>query len=105
MILAEALVRSHVDALKRKMPDPQAAILGCTHYPLMQSVFQDALGADVTLYSQADLVAAALGDYLKRHPAMLGSGTESGFLTTGNPKKVSDHATQFLRREIRFVGI
>ena len=35
MILAEALVRSHVDALKRKMPEPQAAVLGCTHYPLM----------------------------------------------------------------------
>jgi glutamate racemase len=34
LILAEALVRSHVDALKRKMPTPQAAILGCTHYPL-----------------------------------------------------------------------
>ncbi|HCQ58601.1 MAG TPA: glutamate racemase, partial [Sulfitobacter sp.] len=28
MILAEALVRSHVDALKRKMPNPDAAILG-----------------------------------------------------------------------------
>ena len=28
MILAEALVRSHVDALKRKMPEPQAAVLG-----------------------------------------------------------------------------
>ena len=35
MILAEALVRSHVDALKRKMPEPDAAILGCTHYPMV----------------------------------------------------------------------
>ncbi|WP_299921390.1 glutamate racemase [uncultured Pelagimonas sp.] len=102
MILAEALVRSHVDALKRKMPDPQAAILGCTHYPLMQGVFQDALGADVKVYSQADLVAASLEDYLKRHPTMIGSGQTSTFLTTGDPKKVSDHATQFLRREIVF---
>ena len=31
LILAEALVRSHVDALKRKMPKPDVAILGCTH--------------------------------------------------------------------------
>ena len=36
MILAEALVRSHVDALMRKMPEPDAAILGCTHYPIME---------------------------------------------------------------------
>ena len=39
LILAEALVRSHVAALKRKMPQPDAAILGCTHYPLMEQIF------------------------------------------------------------------
>ena len=102
LILAEALVRGHVDALKRKMPDPQAAILGCTHYPLMQQVFQDALGPQVQVYSQADLVAESLADYLTRHPAMLGQGRESLFLTTGDPRRVSDRATQFLRRQIAF---
>ena len=102
MILAEALVRSHVDALRRKMPEPEAAILGCTHYPLMQEVFQDALGPQVKVYSQANLVAESLADYLTRHPGMIGPGTESRFLTTGAPKKVSDHATQFLRRRITF---
>ncbi len=102
MILAEALVRSHVDALKRKMPHPQAAVLGCTHYPLMQEIFRDALGADVSVYSQANLVAASLEDYLARRPEMTGPGTTSGFLTTGNPEKVSRHATQFLKRQITF---
>ncbi|MBU2960396.1 glutamate racemase [Citreicella sp. C3M06] len=102
MILAEALVRSHVDALLRKMPKPQAAILGCTHYPLMEDIFQDALGPDVTVYSQANLVAESLADYLARHPAMLGTGSEAMFLTTGDPRKVSGHATRFLRREITF---
>ncbi len=101
-ILAEALVRSHVDALKRKMPDPQAAILGCTHYPLMESTFQAALGPDVKVFSQADLVAESLADYLDRHPDMRGEGTESLFLTTGDPASVSDRATQFLRRKIIF---
>ncbi|GGF56660.1 glutamate racemase [Mameliella alba] len=102
MILAEALVHSHVDALKRKMPAPEAAILGCTHYPLMQDIFQEALGPDVSVYSQANLVAESLSDYLERHPDMMGPGTESGFLTTGNPLKVSQNATQFLRRKISF---
>jgi len=102
MILAEALVRSHVDALKRKMPAPQAAILGCTHYPLMQDTFQEALGEDVAVYSQANLVAESLADYLQRHPGMTGTGTTSRFLTTGDPRKVSGHATRFLRREISF---
>ncbi len=102
MILAEALVKSHVDALKRKMPDPDAAVLGCTHYPLMHDAFQAALGPDVKVFSQADLVAESLADYLERHPNMMGSGTESAFLTTGDPARVSSRATQFLRRQITF---
>ncbi|ATG39706.1 glutamate racemase [Phaeobacter piscinae] len=101
MILAEALVRSHVDALKRKMPEPQAAILGCTHYPLMEEIFQAALGRDVQVFSQGRLVADSLADYLDRHPQMVGQG-QGGFYTTGMPARVSDRATQFLRREMIF---
>ena len=101
-ILAEALVRSHVEALKRRMPHPQAAILGCTHYPLMQAVFQSALGPEVTVYSQASLVAESLSDYLTRRPEMLGQGTQSRFLTTGDPVSVSSKATQFLRKGVAF---
>ncbi|WP_411975237.1 glutamate racemase [Sulfitobacter faviae] len=103
MILAEALVRSHVDALKRKMPNPDAAILGCTHYPLMQEAFQAALGGQVKVFSQAELVADSLADYLERHPDMIGGG-EAAFLTTGDPARVSDRATQFLRRQITFTA-
>jgi glutamate racemase len=103
MILAEAMVRSHVDALKRKMPEPQAAILGCTHYPLLLDAFQTALGADVKVYSQAALVGESLADYLTRHADKIGSGS-SAYLTTGDPKRVSDRATQFLRRPITFTA-
>ena len=102
MILAEALVRSHVEALKRKMPEPQAAILGCTHYPLMETHFQAALGEDVKVYSQAGLVAESLADYLQRRPDFIGSGKMHRYFTSGDPARVSDHATQFMRREIAF---
>ncbi|NJN05171.1 MAG: glutamate racemase [Rhodobacteraceae bacterium] len=102
-LLAEALVRSHVDALRRKMPAPDAAILGCTHYPLMQAAFQEALGPEVQVFSQAALVAESLADYLDRHPGKIGGGS-AAFLTTGNPKRVSDRATQFLRRPITFTA-
>ena len=101
MILAEALVRSHVDALRRKMPEPDAAVLGCTHYPLVEDIFRDALGAGVAVYSQPDLVGASLADYLERHPDMAGGGSNL-FLTTGDPGRVSSWATQFLRREVTF---
>lgn len=101
MILAEALVRSHVDALRRKMPEPDAAVLGCTHYPLVEQVFRDALPG-VKVYSQPGLVAESLADYLRRRPEMVGPGTETVFLTSGKPAQVSSRATQFLRRGITF---
>lgn len=102
MILAEALVHSHVEALRRRMPKPEAAVLGCTHYPLMEDAFRAALGPDVAVYSQPELVAASLEDYLNRRPEMVGPGKVSAFLTTGDPVAVSHKATQFLRRRISF---
>lgn len=101
-MLAETLVRAHVEALKRRMPHPQAAILGCTHYPLMEKVFADALGPGVKVFSQANLVAESLADYLKRRPEMLGVGTTAKFLTTGDPRSVSNRATQLLRKRVTF---
>lgn len=101
-MLAETLVRAHVEALKRRMPHPQAAVLGCTHYPLMERVFAEALGPGVKVYSQPNLVAESLADYLGRRPEMVGSGTKSRFLTTGEPKAVSSRATQFMRKSVRF---
>lgn len=102
-ILAEAMVSSHVDALKRKMPEPQAAILGCTHYPLMLDAFQASLGENVKVFSQASLVGESLADYLQRHPDKIGTG-DAAYLTTGDPKRVSDRATQFLRRPMTFTA-
>jgi len=52
--------------------------------------------------SQAGLVAESLMDYLDRHPNMKGTGTVSKFITTGDPRKVSERATQFLKRKIDF---
>ena len=101
-ILAEALVRSHVEALKRRMPHPEAAVLGCTHYPLLEKTFAEALGPGVKVYSQANLVAESLADYLTRRPEMLGSGTVSKFLTTGDAVSVSSKATQFMRKAVVF---
>lgn len=102
MILADALVRSHVEALRRKMPEPDAAILGCTHYPLMEQSFREALGPKVKVYSQANLVAESLADYLERRPEMLGPQVDSDYLTTGDPERVGRQATQLLRHKVQF---
>ena len=84
------------------MPNPQSAVLGCTHYPILEHIFQAALGDDVKVFSQANLVAASLQDYLKRHPDMLGADGPGRLLTTGNPQAVSDAATRFLTKPLHF---
>lgn len=66
-------------AMSKSGSDARAAILGCTHYPLMEKVFAEALGQGVKVYSQANLVAESLGDYLTRRPQFRGTGTESKF--------------------------
>lgn len=103
--LAAALARGHVEALKRKMPAPEAAALCCTHYPIALDAFCDALGAGVKVLSQADLVAESLADYVARHPDLLGAAAASAFLTTGDPGRVSEKATQLLRRRIEFEAL
>ena len=101
---AFALVKAHVDALKTRMPSPEAAILGCTHFPLVQNAFQRALGPDIRLYSQPDLVAESLADYLIRHPEFLDTGAKPRFITSGDPVGISQRAARFLGREIDFAG-
>jgi glutamate racemase len=91
-----------IEALRRRMPRPEAAVLGCTHYPLVEDAFRAALGPDVAVYSQPELVAASLEDYLTRRPQMIGPGTVSKFLTTGDPIAVGHKATLFLKRRIPF---
>jgi glutamate racemase len=44
MIWPRRWSHSHVAALKRRMPHPQAAVLGCTHYPLLEDAFQPRWG-------------------------------------------------------------
>jgi glutamate racemase len=75
MILAEALVRSHVDALKRKMPAPQAAILGCKyiHKPILWPKALRIISTGVLILSElakriVTLPAATLrGSVIVRH--------------------------------------
>ncbi len=102
--LIQQLVEFHVEQLLQAMPAPNAAVLGCTHYPLIQAQFEQALGPEVRIISQPSLVAESLHDYLQRHPQMQGAPT-SAFLTTGHAERVSEQASRFMGRALTFKGI
>ncbi|MCK0068365.1 glutamate racemase [Kordiimonas laminariae] len=83
--------------------NPDAVVLGCTHFPLVKHYFETALPDHVSLYSQPEIVADSLADYLKRHPHFHSKGQGNiRLLTTGDPKAVNktnlflpNHLNQF----------
>lgn len=99
---AEALVARHVAALLERLPVPQAAVLGCTHYPLVEAAFREALPPETALVSQPRLVADSLAEYLARHPRFRGGSGLVRFLTTGIPSQVGEGAARFLGTSAQF---
>lgn len=77
---------------------PQAAVLGCTHYPLAYDAFRAALPAQTSILSQPDIVAASLARYLERHPEFESVASEAHalrLLTSGDPAAVGALAATF----------
>lgn len=77
------------------------AILGCTHFPLVQEHFARHMPAGTRILSQPGAVADSLEDYLLRHPAYVSSSEDaerSGsvqLLTSGDPASVDRLARIF----------
>ncbi len=76
---------------------PHRAILGCTHFPLVEHMFRQYLPPFTRILSQPEVVADSFEDYLARRPQYL-AGNEGGrltLLTTGDPAEVSAKARVF----------
>jgi glutamate racemase len=100
------LVETHVTALLSELQGAplDSAVLGCTHYPLIEHLFRQALPADTRIVSQPARVAEALVAYLFRHPEMKSAPTEIELrgLTTGDPTRITALATRFFGRHLGF---
>lgn len=79
-----ALVEQYVGELCERIDTPDCAILGCTHYPLVASLFAAALPAGIPVIDQPQATARALQSYLDRHPEYdAGNSGRRVFLSTG----------------------
>lgn len=86
---ADELVRDYVAELLRTLDgkQPHWAILGCTHFPLVEELFQKHLPPLCRVLSQPTIVARALSHYLERHPSFIHKNISSSsikLMTTGN---------------------
>jgi glutamate racemase len=102
-------VARHVGALLQGLGKaPDKAVLGCTHFPLVEALFRKALPAETQILSQPARVAAALVAYLFRHPEMKDFAREPVAplcLTTGDAEAVSALASRFYGRHLRFQAV
>ncbi|MCL5777281.1 aspartate/glutamate racemase family protein [Limibaculum sp. FT325] len=83
---------------------PEAAILGCTHYPLVEPDFRAALPPRTRILSQPEIVAESLADYLRRHPRLASTDGPGGViaLTSGDPVRVAAGARRFAGTDLAF---
>lgn len=107
----DAIVADSVAALltqlRNKAPGlsaPDRAILGCTHFSLVEKLFRENLPAGVRILSQPEIVADSLEDYLARHPEYARGRARAGvrLLTTGDPVAVARAAAIFWPSAPRF---
>lgn len=87
---------------------PHRAILGCTHFPLVEHLFRNHLPPATRILSQPEIVADSLEDYLARRPGYAGTITEPAkvlLLTTGDPAAVSARARVFWPEAPQFAAL
>ncbi|TXH39241.1 MAG: glutamate racemase [Rhodospirillaceae bacterium] len=87
---------------------PEKAVLGCTHYPLIQHLFRAALPAQTEILSQPRRVAESLTAYLWRHPDYRQFDLEPPLpicFTTGDPARVSMLASRFFGGHLEFQSL
>lgn len=98
----EAVVAGDVAALLGQTGGqaPERAILGCTHFPLVEGLFRRHLPPATRLMSQPEIVADSLEHYLHRHPRFSGEEADIAhphldLRTSGDPDEVDRLARIF----------
>ncbi len=91
---AERIVERAVAEALEAAPEPEMAVLGCTHYPLMEAAFRRALPEGVNVLSQGVLVAARLAEYLERFPQFASCGGALELVTSGDVAVVREEAAR-----------
>jgi glutamate racemase len=88
----KGLVTGFVDEAMDMLDGQQAGavVLGCTHFPMVEALFQEALPQDTHIYSQPLIVAEAVSNYLRHHPEFVSGGTgQVRAFTTGQPASLA----------------
>jgi len=96
-------LHKYLDPLFMGDDPPARLLLGCTHYPLLQSGIREMVPPAVEIIDQGDLVADRLADWLSRHPDMQQRLSRHGarrYATTDDPAWFSAQGQPIMRSPI-----
>jgi glutamate racemase len=98
---ARKVVADTLAPLRREELD--TLILGCTHYPLLAPLIQEALGEGITLISSAEETARELSDLLAKDAVDMALSNEPPahlFFTSGDAEQFREIAEEWLGCEV-----
>ena len=100
---ADYFVEKNIRQLMQADPLIDAAILACTHYPLLLEKIRRYMPPTVQVIAQGGYVARSLGQYLQRHPDMeqrCSRGATMTYLTTEDATRFAEQAQRFLNTPV-----
>ncbi len=95
---ADKIVAEALQPLKSLSID--TLILGCTHYPLLTSSIQKAMGPEITLISSAEETASELSTILQHRRMLATRKGDHRFFITGEKEQFSRIAGEWLGMDI-----
>jgi glutamate racemase len=101
-------IQEDVQALLNQHPKIDTLLLGCTHYPIIESYIKAIVGPEVRVISQGPIVAQKLEEYLKIHPEIEHFCSKNGdvtYLTTENKDVFNRKASHFLGEQIKAIHV
>lgn len=98
-IEGEAFIKNDLHNIIQSFPDADVILLGCTHYPILQSFIVESIPNTIRVISQGEIVADSLQSYLNRHAWLDRKITKNGiskYLTTENADVFEELASTIL---------
>ena len=101
---ADFFIQKNINNLLSKDDKIDTIILGCTHYPLLINKIKKYLPSNITLFSQGEIVAESLADYLERHTDLEQKCSKGGnidFYTTDAPENFDKAGSLFFGKAVQ----
>lgn len=104
-LATKLILKEYLAPIKQKNID--TLLLGCTHYPLLQPIIQDEIGADVTIIDSASTCAEQVLAALEAHGLrnLTRASPIHQYYASDDPEKFRRHGSQFLGHIIDKVDV